>query len=373
MRQCTFTSERHGPYRARRSSSRNYSEPPGAASDQTELPDTAQATSPSQVRIVSPQSQTPAATRSHASVSGEHGLADTMMTTIVSNGNDALNLLFEADQQDEREPHDSGDPVASFLRSFVSPTLSSSEDRLPEISEALSDIWNSYRFVRMGWLSAEEVVWYMDMFFKNMVPLSPVLDYFYANHDNHYVLITQEPLLSSMILAISSRYHSLPTAGGQSRGYIIHQRLWEHCQHLLMRIVLGMEKGSKAKTRTLGSIEALLLLTEWHPRAMHAPPSADGWDADVIFIMKDKRDQNGNVADTISRKRWTEDVIEPARRSDRMSWMVLGIINSLADELGLFDEQSALNVTNVSPYETRLLSRRSCLAKLIGPTPSHCC
>jgi hypothetical protein len=103
-------------------------------------------------------------------------------------------------------------------------------------------------------------------------------------------------MLTCIILTISSRYHTIPTIGGQSRGYLIHQRLWDHFQHLLMRLVLGQEKISKAKTRTLGTIEALLLLTEWHPRALYAPPASDGWDSDVLFTAKDRRDEGGKMS-----------------------------------------------------------------------------
>ena len=134
-----------------------------------------------------------------------------------------------------------------------------------------------------------------------------------------------------MILTISSRYHTLPVIGGQSRGYLIHQRLWDHRQHLLMRLVLRRGKYSKAKTRTLGTIEALLPLTEWHPRALYAPPPSNGWDSDVLFTVRDIRDQGVDVVDSPSRTRWREDVIEPANRSDRMCWMVISCALSLAN------------------------------------------
>lgn len=170
-----------------------------------------------------------------------------------------------------------------------------------------------------------------------------------------------------MILVISSRYHTLPTIGGHSRGYLIHQRLWDHFQHLLMRLVLGLEKYSKAKTRTLGTIEALLLLTEWHPRALYAPPPSDGWDSDILFTVKDRRDQNGNTVDNPSRTRWREDVIEPANRSDRMCWMVLSCALSLGNELGIFDEQDKHDSAsaNLPQHERRIAQQKAWLARLL--------
>ena len=90
------------------------------------------------------------------------------MTTVVLNGNDALNLLFEAAQQEERgisgarmqvitDQHDNA--ATSSLSSIANLNPNS----LPELSSELTDTWNAYRFVRMGWLSAQEIVWYLDM------------------------------------------------------------------------------------------------------------------------------------------------------------------------------------------------------------------
>lgn len=198
-----------------------------------------------------------------------------------------------------------------------------------------------------------------------MSPLSPILDDFYADHANHFDLVTREPLLGCMIMTISSRYHSVSTTVGQSRGYLIHQRLWDHCQHILVRILLGQEKLSKAKTRTLGSIEALILLTEWHPRALQVPPVSDGWDSDMIMTLPDARDQNGAAVDNPTRDRWLEDVIQPAQRSDRMSRTVLGMAMSLANELGVFDQHEDAVPENSSQYDIRQYHRRRALAKLL--------
>lgn len=132
-----------------------------------------------------------------------------------------------------------------------------------------------------------------------------------------------------------------------------------------MRILLGQEKGSKAKTRTLGSIEALILLTEWQPRALQVPPVSDGWDSDMIMSFPDVRDQSGAAADNPSRDRWLEDVIQPAQRSDRMSRTVLGMAMSLANELGIFDQHENAGPGKLSYYEIRQDHRRKALAKLL--------
>lgn len=161
-----------------------------------------------------------------------------------------------------------------------------------------------------------------------------------TSHDSHFTLITQEPLLCCTILMISSRYHILPGAGGVTRSTLIHQRLWEHCQHLVTRIIFGQEKKSKAKIRTVGSIEALLLTVEWHPKAIHFPPAVEGWDSDMLLTTNDSRDNPlSNQADDTDdpKARWLGEVVTPARMSDRMSWALLGCAQSLAHELGICD------------------------------------
>ena len=141
---------------------------------------------------------------------------------------------------------------------------------------------------------------------------------------------------------ISSRYHTLPGPGGSSRAFFIHHRLWQHCQHLLLRVTLGQEKISKAKTRNIGSIEALLLMSEWHPRSLQFPPETDGWDSDYIMTNLDARDPPPPEELPVS-SRWREDVVEPTKRFERMSWMVLSSALALAHELGAFDPNTRIS------------------------------
>lgn len=166
-----------------------------------------------------------------------------------------------------------------------------------------------------------------------MSPLSPILTDLYAHHKNHHWLVTRDPVLCCTILMISSRYHLLPGAGGESRNFFIHHRLWQHCQQLVMRLTFGQERSSQPRIRSIGTIEALLLMSEWHPRSLHFPPDSDGWDFDLISVDPEPQEHD----DKSSTNRWLEDMIEPARRSDQMSWMLLGSALSLAHELGIFE------------------------------------
>lgn len=280
----------------------------------------------------------------------QDGLSTSVLQTVVSNNNDAMNILFEAALQESNDP------------SKNMSTTDNSRSIAPELTDAdVLRIWNACRFVKMGWFSAQEAVVLIDLyampsircldcyidikiirFFENMAPLSPVLTDFFAAHKNQYYLVTQEPVLCYTILMISSRYHTLPGVGGYSRSFFIHHRLWQHCQHLLLRITLGQEKISKAKTRTIGSIEALLLMSEWHPRALQFPPEADGWDSDFLMTNPDIRDPPSLNGDIPVSSRWREDVVEPTKRFERMSWMVLNSALALAHELGVFDSSARL-------------------------------
>ncbi|RHZ54625.1 putative C6 transcription factor [Aspergillus thermomutatus] len=283
-------------------------------------------------------------------------LANSMMRTVVSSGNDALNILFEAataqsqedsviesDSLPENEPSRARRAVtcegsSKQIDLAVPPEVLKKAMRPVELSHASKDVlsvWEACRFVRMGWFTARESVTFIDLFFKNMSILSPVLTDFYADHKNHRWLIAQDPVLCCTILMISSRYHVLPGAGGQSRNFFIHHRLWQHCQQLVTRLIFGQELSSQPKIRNIGTIEALLLMSDWHPRSLHFPPESDGWDSDLVTIDLETT-ECGDEGETSSVKRWAKDMSEPAKRSDQMSWMLLGSALSLAHELGIY-------------------------------------
>ncbi|KAL4922295.1 hypothetical protein BDW62DRAFT_50924 [Aspergillus aurantiobrunneus] len=279
-------------------------------------------------------------------------LDNSMMRTVVSSGNDALNILFEAAAHSQEADHAeqgmhprntpsrmaygiSNESPFSQTNSAVSPTVLARSIRPVETSKASNEvlgIWETCRFVMMGWFTSREAVTLIDLFFKNMSSLSPILTDFYADHRNHRELITCDPVLCCTILMLSSRYHILPGPGGESRNFFIHHRLWQHCQQLVTRLIFGQERTLNSKLRRIGTIEALLLMSEWHPRSLHFPPESDGWDSDLIIKAPHPRDEEGS-----SKSRFLEDMIEPAKRSDQMSWMLLGAAMSLSHELGIYE------------------------------------
>lgn len=310
-------------------------------------------------------------------------LASSMMRTVVASGNDALNILFEAaTAQDDTSLNDESPPTEAGLRSggstakervtprnFESPAAFESVPRaicpvdMSEPLQPILNVWNACRFVKMGWFTAREAVTFIDLFFKNMSCLSPILTDFYANHQNHYWLISREPVLCSTILMISSRYHVLPGASGESRNFFIHHRLWQYCQQLTMRLIFGQEKSTKSKIRSLGTVEALLLMAEWHPRSLHFPPETDGWDDDLISTNPKPSDHGDSNSE--SANRWLEDMIEPSRRSDQMSWMLLGCALSLAHELGIFETEDGDSPDAEQQWKEQMTLRRQRVQRLL--------
>ena len=186
-------------------------------------------------------------------------------------------------------------------------------------------------------------------------------------------LLTEEPILTVTLLTITSRYRQLPGPGGHCRSHAIPEQLWTYLRGMIERCLWGQEafgggfcgSGGSAATamlseeantsstapwrglrkgslRTLGTIESLLILTEWHPRALHFPP-AEATDELVVPVsessplMATEDEMNKNVGTAVGGRR-IESWLEPAWRSDRMCWMLLSTAMGLAYELGVFDD-----------------------------------
>ncbi|KAJ9634485.1 uncharacterized protein PV06_10613 [Exophiala oligosperma] len=226
--------------------------------------------------------------------------------------------------------------------------------------------WSEMRFVRNGWFTAWEAMQYVEYFFTRLAPMTPIVFDEYRSPLKHQALLIDEPILALAILAIASRHMRLSGHAALSRSYQIHGKLWNNLRRQVERLLWGQEQFGggfcgagtttkireletgqitwKGSLRTLGTLEALLLLTDWQPRALHFPPS-DGEEGllDRSVVMSSEMDgkppgQNGEPMatrdyDNLPYASW----LEPAWRADRMSWMLLGLAQSLAFELGVFD------------------------------------
>ncbi|KAI9162733.1 Zn2-Cys6 binuclear cluster domain protein [Paramyrothecium foliicola] len=219
-------------------------------------------------------------------------LADSVMSTILVKPGDALDVLFEVARPQNKTASASGvqEPQIAPL---TTPCISSPNTNLVAASGFVSvtvlsrpsddvlDLWDKCRFVRQGWFTAQEAVTYLDLLHRHLAPLSPVLTDDLKDHKTH-------------------------------------ERL----------------------TRVVGSIESLILISDWHPQSVHFPPLTEGWDSELISPGYDRQNRIQTDED-VPLIRWREDVFEPAKRSERMSWMLLGAAASLAHELGVFADTAA--------------------------------
>jgi hypothetical protein len=200
-------------------------------------------------------------------------------------------------------------------------------------------------------------------YYEHLALMTPVVINNYRAPSMHTSLVLDEPILAITIMTIASRHMRLVGPGATIRAYQIHDVLWNNLRGMVQRLVWGQEQfgggfcgGGAVKThesrtgqitwkgslRTLGTIEALLLLTDWHPRALHFPPGDNEnrlLDADFPLTKDNsspgvdslEAEEDGKVAFSS----W----LEPAWRSDRMSWMLLGAAVTLSFELGVFDKE----------------------------------
>ncbi|KAK2751168.1 hypothetical protein FQN57_000245 [Myotisia sp. PD_48] len=314
--------------------------------------------------------------------------AEKLLRDAAYTSHDALNLLFEAGRHSERvsrnEHH--GAPEASRRTQSIHPQSHTNhhnshnhhhhhqqhqhqhhrEGQPPSAPPSLRGVpdnpllpWSNLRFVRTGLITAEEAYDLVMYFHAYLAPFTPIASSSFQDPSMHSELLEEEPILAMTILMLASRYMKLSGPGSVSRSYMVHERLWQHLQGMISRMIFGQEQftggahdiGPALETtsistneyplagsnfgslRTLGSCEALLLLSEWQPRSLHVPAGDDG---DSIVVKDDVRRTRASTAGITGRIRI--DWLEPVWRSDRMCWSMLGNALALAVELGIFDE-----------------------------------
>ncbi|KIW33165.1 uncharacterized protein PV07_00036 [Cladophialophora immunda] len=295
----------------------------------------------------------------------------------VSSTQDSIMLLVDAANVfEDVAPGDKDSPVSDRVRKKTISSLGHGGPEEPPgvglspteqaEQEAGLKTWSQMRFVRNGWFTAWEAMQYVEYFYDKLAPMTPVVFPDFRSPIKHHVLLADEPILALAILAIASRHMRLSGHAAMSRSYQIHDKLWTHLRRQVERLLWGQEQfgggfcggGNNAKIhesntgqitwqgslRTLGTIEALLLLTDWQPRALHFPPG-DEENGLLDHSLIVTSEVNTQAAAQNDERRDTRDYdnlpyaswLEPAWRSDRMSWMLLGLAQSLAFELGVFD------------------------------------
>ncbi|RKF82563.1 putative zinc finger transcriptional activator of the zn2cys6 [Golovinomyces cichoracearum] len=272
----------------------------------------------------------------------------------------------------------SGPSLSTSLPSKQSPEKMKNIDRTKSSSyDDAIKAWARFRFVRAGWFTAAEAIDYIDYYYEYLSPLTPISPPTFRDPATHLTLLTEEPFLAVTLLSIAARFRQIPDAGGRCRSYAIHEQLWTYLRGMIERCLWGQEAlGSrlngpvievdsgntslnfgrryrKGNLRDLGTIESLLILTEWHPRALHFPPV----DVTDELMIPSHEEMESHCTEEKSHSRLPcakrgiggkriESWLEPAWRSDRMCWMLLSTAMGLSYELGVFDKYETLLATS---------------------------
>lgn len=213
------------------------------------------------------------------------------------------------------DPHLPEESYSAHPASFSSREQRSSRDRR---------IWDTFILVKKGILKEEEVCEYIGFFFTTLWPLRPIIPAYYRDQTRYTALIAEEPLLAICLVAIASRYHPLSGSHGHIRSERAHWRAWPLLQSLLQSVLWGT-----TFTRSLGTISAMLLLMEWHVKAINTPRDFAGAEiggmaeelttpAYVLSTGAHLPASRSRYGNTASMERM--DVVAPAYRSNKMSW-----------------------------------------------------
>lgn len=256
-------------------------------------------------------------------------------------------------------------------------------------SDLVSDISNRFTLhpcliatevVRKQFLTAQEALLFIKFFFEALHPFYPYIPDFIQSTE----ALVSMPILLTAILTISSRYCKYAEKGTRyyisaKRGSSIHRKLWNHCNRLMSNTAWG-----EASTRSLGTVYAFLLLSEWNPRAIHwrsndyaNSPLGTGEDLGPgsrnnpathypVDAPKTGTDQESDEEEAEKQKPVLppgDTAFSASERSDRMSWLFIGSAIRLAQDLGLFDTNSKVFLaTHISETNLALrLGRRSML------------
>ena len=236
------------------------------------------------------------------------------------------------------------------LQSAIDPAIMAIQNAEVEADvTAALQAWSRLRFVQAGWFTPREAITYIDYFYEYLAPLTPISPPDFSNYGQHPRLLAEEPMLTVTLLTITSRYKKLDGPGAATRSAKVHDKLWDYLQGMITRMFWGQEQfgggfcgAGASKTqeeleakrrglRSLGTAESLLLLSDWLPRSMHFPPGDN--DGELLVPLPGSIDDNDAAQSANVHVAWTE----PALRSDRMCWSLIGMAYTLSWELGVFD------------------------------------
>lgn len=168
-------------------------------------------------------------------------------------------------------------------------------------------------------ISEEEAIELIELYFSTMHPYFPNIPLQLHNPKE----LAQYPILLCAILTISTRYHSFNEIGfdngkDNKRNVKVHEKLWDICQKLISQTI-----WAEASTRSIGTVLAFIIFTEWNPRQIHwrKPDYANSAKENCSPAAANNKDEDEMTG------------IGAIRRSDRMSWMLTGSAVRLAQDM----------------------------------------
>ncbi|TPX16772.1 uncharacterized protein E0L32_012391 [Thyridium curvatum] len=240
---------------------------------------------------------------------------------------------------------------------FGNPWHPPSVDELSQLEDGVLDVWNQIPYVRMGWFTAQEALTYMDLFHRHLSPFCPAFMSEIEIGKSRYARIAQEPMLCTTILMIASRFFTLPGSGGLTRFYLIHHHLWQQCERLIQLLMYGQEKYLRG-SHTWATLQSLLLLSEWHPRALRSVSTTQNetWQGTESRLSGEAASEGREQSPA---SRYEQELLARAKHSDRISWMMVGAALNLGHEAGVFVDacfsSGTLGSDWLGPLHTRKL------------------
>lgn len=108
-----------------------------------------------------------------------------------------------------------------------------------------------------------------------MHPFFPLVDDRYCDPVNRGELLSQEPLLCTAILAVTSRYVWPSKLPSYPRAYETHNALFRQVQLNIHERLWGISGGGGKVNSILGMIECIILFIEWVCAAMLSSENGD--------------------------------------------------------------------------------------------------
>ncbi|EDP56967.1 conserved hypothetical protein [Aspergillus fumigatus A1163] len=261
-----------------------------------------------------------------------------ILSTKLLDAQDALDLIAVAGSKDG-----ASEASLSLERTQPAPTHQYTLDSPAPTPIASS--WKHFFLVRRGIIRANEATEYFDFYFSYLWHVFPVVPQWYSSPDRYGSLVAEEPVLAMGLIMTASRYHPLSGLNGHARSERIHWRTWPWFQRVLQSSMWG-----SPVMRKLGSVAALLLLIEWHPRAINSPEDLVGDCSEIELFDPQGQPYEADTRESTEHDQLPEsssiperlNIIAPAYRSNKMSRMLLSTAIALAREIGCFDNEQVL-------------------------------